>query len=204
MHRRLHIGTLLVSNFAAQTLGLPFVPPYTYGGENGELQGGGFSKGVNFAVVGATALGYEFYEKLGFHNPVTNVSLGTQLDWFKRFLSTIPDGKKYLERSLVVVGEIGGTDYNHPLGQGATYDVIQSFAPAVELIKLGLQTILVPGNLPIGCLPVYLTQFKKSSAVNDYDPKTGCLNWLNKFARYHNKLLKKELKRIQELIHPDQ
>ncbi|KAL8032480.1 hypothetical protein ABFX02_13G098700 [Erythranthe guttata] len=201
---------VLVSNFAAQRFGLPFVPPYI-GGENGELHGGGFSKGVNFAVAGATALDYEFYEKLGFHNQDTNVSLGTQLDWFKRFLSTIPDGsKKYLERSLVVVGEIGGNDYNHPLEQGATYGVVKSFVPPVvdyigstiqELIKLGVTTMLVPGNLPIGCLPVHLTQFKKSSTVKDYDPKTGCLNWLNKFARYYNKLLKKELNRIQEL-HP--
>ncbi|CAA0817825.1 GDSL esterase/lipase [Striga hermonthica] len=70
-----------------------------------------------------------------------------------------------------------------------------------ELIKLGANTILVPGNFPIGCLPIYLTQFKGSSASSDYDPKTGCLNWLNEFSRYHNELLQKELSRTRAL-HP--
>ncbi|KAI3456179.1 hypothetical protein Pfo_012842 [Paulownia fortunei] len=200
----------LVIDFIAQSLGLPLVQPYI-GGENGHAHGRSFSKGVNFAVVGATALDYQFYEKIGIHNPATNVSLGTQLDWFKHFLATIPDGRKFLQRSLVLVGEIGGNDYNDPLMQGDTSaEVIQSFVPIVvdyigstieELIKLGAETMLVPGNLPIGCLPVYLTEFEASSTVKDYDSKTGCLNWLNKFSRYHNELLQKELSRIREL-HP--
>lgn len=66
-----------------------------------------------------------------------------------------------------------------------------------ELIKLGAVTLMVPGNLPIGCSATYLTQFK-SSNKKDYDPKTGCINWLNKFASYHNELLQWELSRIQE------
>lgn len=45
---------------------------------------------MNFAVVGATALDYEFYEKIGIINTDTNVSLGTQLDWLKQFLATVP------------------------------------------------------------------------------------------------------------------
>ncbi|EYU28061.1 hypothetical protein MIMGU_mgv11b014990mg [Erythranthe guttata] len=94
----------LVIDFIAQRFGLPFVPPYI-GGESGELHDGGFSKGVNFAVAGATALDYEFYEKLGFHNQDTNVSLGTQLDWFKRFLSTIP-GTPWLLQLLLLLPKV--------------------------------------------------------------------------------------------------
>ncbi|KAK6124214.1 hypothetical protein DH2020_042050 [Rehmannia glutinosa] len=199
----------LVIDFIARSLGLPLVEPYA-GGEN---DGVSFSKGVNYAVIGATALDNGYYEKIGIHNKDTNVSLGTQLDWFKQFVAAIPvktDGRKFLQNSLVLVGEIGGNDYNYPIMQEANAEMIHSLVPTVvdyigstieELIKLGVETMLVPGNFPIGCLPIYLTQFETSSTAEDYDPKTGCLNWLNKFSRYHNKLLRKELNRIQEL-HP--
>ncbi|CAA0823650.1 GDSL esterase/lipase [Striga hermonthica] len=196
----------LVVDFIAQSLGLPLLQPYV-GGENG---GRNFSGGVNFAVAGASALDSGFYEEMGIHNTETNVSLGTQLDWFKHFFVTIPDGNKFLERSLVILGEIGGNDYNNPIMQGANFETIQSLVPHVidyigytiqELIKVGARTILIPGNFPIGCLPVYLTQFKGSSASSDYDPKTGCLVWLNELSKHHNSLLKQELSRIQGL-HP--
>lgn len=55
---------------------------------------------------------------------------------------------------------------------------------------------MVPGNFPIGCSVAYLSQFKTSN-VNDYDANTGCIIWLNNFARYHNFLLRSELDRIQ-------
>ncbi|KAG8385464.1 hypothetical protein BUALT_Bualt03G0048000 [Buddleja alternifolia] len=233
----------LVIDFIAESLGLPLVQPY-FGGEKAEVDGRRFDKGVNFAVVGATALDYEFFEKRGIHNPLTNVSLGTQLDWFKRFLAKhsgkaylvfyfllfynhfnlyvvafsfffflARDGRKFLQSSLVLVGGVGGNDYNNPLMQGANEEVIRSFAPRVvnyigstievrkELIKLGVETMLVPGNQPIGCLPIYLAQFKNSSE-KDYDSRIGCLNWLNELSKYHNKLLQKELSRIREL-HPN-
>ncbi|KAH6773634.1 hypothetical protein C2S51_012038 [Perilla frutescens var. frutescens] len=194
----------LVIDFIAQSLGLPLVQPYIAGGEGGRS----FTEGVNFAVTGATALDYDYYEKIGIINTYTNVSLGTQLDWFKQFLATIPDGRKYLQKSLVLMGEIGGNDYNHPIMQRSSFQVVQSFAPLVidyigsiieELIRLGAETLLVPGNLPIGCLPIYLTEFKSSSSGQDYDPQTGCLTWLNDFAIYHNELLQKELNRIRQL-----
>ncbi|XP_057764365.1 GDSL esterase/lipase At1g28580-like isoform X1 [Salvia miltiorrhiza] len=194
----------LVIDFIAQSLGLPLVQPYIAGGECGRS----FSKGVNFAVIAATALDFQFDEKIGFTNAATNVSLGTQLDRFKQFLATIPDGRKFLQKSLVLMGEIGGNDYNHPIIQGSTLEAIQPLVSLVigyigstieELIKLGAETLLVPGNLPIGCLPIYLTEFKASSSAQDYDPKTGCLNWLNDFAIYHNQLLQNELNRIRQL-----
>ncbi|KAH6767566.1 GDSL-like Lipase/Acylhydrolase superfamily protein, partial [Perilla frutescens var. hirtella] len=65
-----------------------------------------------------------------------------------------------------------------------------------ELIKLGAVTLMVPGNLPIGCSASYLTTFK-SLNEKDYDPQTGCLNWLNRFSQHHNTLLQQELHRIR-------
>ncbi|KAL1560313.1 acetylajmaline esterase [Salvia divinorum] len=93
-----------------------------------------------------------------------------------------------MEASLVMVGEIGGNDYNHALLEGESMQ---------ELIKLGAVTLMVPGNFPIGCSATYLTQFK-SSNQNDYDHKTGCINWLNDFATQHNNLLQSKLRRIQK------
>ncbi|PIN23293.1 Sinapine esterase [Handroanthus impetiginosus] len=199
----------LIIDFIAESLGLPFVKPY-FGGEDAAVDGRSFDKGVNFAVAGATALDISFFEERGIYNPLTNVSLGTQLHWFKQFLANIPEGRKFLQRSLVLMGEIGGNDYNYPLTQGKSPQVAQSFGPTIvdyigstieELIKLGAETILVPGNFPIGCFPVLLTKFEKINSKKDYDSTTGCLNWLNKLSIYHNELLQKELTRIQKL-HP--
>lgn len=67
-----------------------------------------------------------------------------------------------------------------------------------ELINLGAVTFMVPGYLPIGCSSAYLAQFE-SANKEDYDPLTGCLNWLNEFAQTHNERLQIELNRIQQL-----
>jgi phospholipase/lecithinase/hemolysin len=67
-----------------------------------------------------------------------------------------------------------------------------------ELIDLGAVTVMVPGNLPIGCSAAYLTYYETADK-EEYDPETGCLTWLNKFAEYHNEELQKELTRIQAL-----
>jgi hypothetical protein len=69
-----------------------------------------------------------------------------------------------------------------------------------ELIQLGAKTLVVPGNLPIGCVPKYLMVFK-SDKEEDYEPHTGCLRWMNKFSRYHNKLLMKKIKKLRKLHH---
>ncbi|KAL9383792.1 hypothetical protein Peur_024115 [Populus x canadensis] len=69
-----------------------------------------------------------------------------------------------------------------------------------ELIELGAITILVPGNLPIGCLPSYITLFE-SLDKTDYDHSTCCLEWLNRFSEDHNEQLLAELQQIQKL-HP--
>nr|GMC85642.1 GDSL esterase/lipase At1g28590-like [Ipomoea batatas] len=191
-------------------MGLPFVQPYFGGGSNGDRS---FAEGVNFAVAGATAMDISFFTERGIINSATNVSLGNELDWFKQMLSsfchTPSRCKEYLENSVVLMGEIGGNDYNYAFLQGHPKEEVLSFVPKVitviastinELIKYGVQTLIVPGNLPIGCSASYLSYFMTSNA-SEYDPQTGCINWLNDFAEYHNELLQEELDRLIEL-HP--
>ncbi|GMJ15950.1 hypothetical protein like AT1G31550 [Hibiscus trionum] len=123
--------------------------------------------------------------------------------------SSSSDCKELLRNSLIVMGEIGGNDYNYAFLQGIDAEEIRHFVPLVvhtiaeaitELIEFGAVTILVPGNFPIGCSPAYLTYFQGSDMA-DYDPLTGCITWLNRFSEFHNELLQKELDQIREL-HP--
>ncbi|XP_022720976.1 GDSL esterase/lipase At1g28590-like isoform X2 [Durio zibethinus] len=190
----------LVIDFFAQKFGLPLVPPY-FGACNGSNQQ--FLKGVNFAVAGATALDNAFLAQKGIFNRVTNVSLGVQVGLFKKLLPSL-----CLGNSLILMGEIGGNDFNYAFFQGIKIEVIRGLVPDVlnvissailELIKLGAVTFLVPGNLPIGCQPIYLTSFQTSN-LQDYD-RSGCLIWLNKFSEYYNGMLKQELNQIRRL-HP--
>ncbi|KAL3739946.1 hypothetical protein ACJRO7_021253 [Eucalyptus globulus] len=201
----------LVIDFVAERLGLPYVAPYY--GDDGGRSVEAFRKGVNFAVGGATALDGSFFEGRGMGSNFPNESLGVQLGLFKELLPSLcytsSDCKEFLGNSLVLMGEIGGNDYNHPFFMGKDLEEIQDFVPLVieeivsaisELIHLGAVTILVPGNFPIGCLPAYLTTFQ-SSDKEAYDPSTGCLNWLNEFSQYHNEQLQLKLDHLREL-HP--
>ncbi|XP_051125552.1 GDSL esterase/lipase At2g27360-like [Andrographis paniculata] len=141
----------------------------------------------------------------------TNVSLGTQLEWFRSFLAELPESLKYLQRCLVILGPLGSNDYSYFQMSGkSSLEDLQLAAPILirhigstiqELIELGVVTILVPGGSPDGCMPAMLVLYEKSSTRNDYDPQTGCLDWLNQHLQHHNHLLQKELQRIREL-HP--
>ncbi|XP_042390557.1 GDSL esterase/lipase At1g28600-like [Zingiber officinale] len=199
-------GRLMI-DFIAQGLGLPLVPPYLGGGS-----GEDFRKGVNFAVAGATALDLSFFRAKGIQATWTDRSLHVQIGLFKQLLPSIfpgHDPKDVLNSSLILMGEIGGNDYNHPFFQRRTVEEIRSFVPDVigsissainELISLGAKTMLVPGNFPIGCVPVYLDIYKTEN-VEYYESETSCIKWLNELSQYHNRLLKEELDRLRKL-HP--
>ncbi|KAL4627077.1 hypothetical protein ACB092_05G141200 [Castanea dentata] len=77
----------LVLDFTAQTLGLPLIKPYL-GFENGSTVTS-IQEGVNFAVVGATALDAAFFFERGIDNVSTNDSLSVQMDWFKKILPSL-------------------------------------------------------------------------------------------------------------------
>ncbi|KQK08977.1 hypothetical protein BRADI_2g45220v3 [Brachypodium distachyon] len=198
----------LVVDFIAEALGLPFVRPY-WSGSSAE----DFAFGANFAVGGASALSAEFFRKRGVP-AADNVHLDMEMGWFRDLLDLLcprdlADCIDMMNRSLFLVGEIGGNDYNLPLLSRVPYKTIRAFTPSVvgkiastiaELIELGAQTLVVPGNLPIGCIPMYLMMYK-SNKPEDYEPETGCIRWMNKFSRYHNKLLVGELEKLRKL-HP--
>ncbi|KAG7593220.1 GDSL lipase/esterase [Arabidopsis thaliana x Arabidopsis arenosa] len=195
----------LIIDFIAEFLGFPLVPPF-YGSQNAN-----FEKGVNFAVGGATALERSFLEERGIHFPFTNVSLAVQLSSFKESLSSLcgspSDCKDMIENALILMGEIGGNDYNYAFFTGKNIEEIKELVPLVigtissaitELIGMGGKTFLVPGEFPLGCSVVYLEAYQTPN-MEEYDPSTGCLKWLNKFAEYHDEQLQAELKRLQKL-----
>ncbi|PKU72679.1 GDSL esterase/lipase [Dendrobium catenatum] len=200
----------LVVDFIAESQGLPLLPSYLASHEN-------FRQGANFAVAGATALDPAFFQEIGV-GLWTNYSLSTQLRWFdelKPSLCKTPQGlftecSEYFKKSLFLVGEIGGNDYNFPLVAGKSLAEVTSFVPKVvqtiaeaieRLTERGAVNLLVPGNLPIGCLPLYLTLFA-TMEKEDYDDRNWCLIKLNNLARYHNELLKSAIKQLRRK-HPE-
>ncbi|CAO2170812.1 unnamed protein product [Urochloa humidicola] len=199
----------IVIDFIAATLGLPFVPPYLSGRSAED-----FACGANFAVGGATALSPEFFRDRGFDDMGNQVHLDVEMKWFRELLDLLCPGNiagcsNMMNQSLFLVGEIGGNDYNIPLLSRVPFKKIRTLVPSVvakisstitELIQIGAKTLVVPRNLPIGCVPTYLMIFK-SDKEDDYEPRTGCLRWMNKFSRYHNKLLMKEINKLRKL-HP--
>ncbi|XP_057431556.1 GDSL esterase/lipase At1g28600-like isoform X2 [Lotus japonicus] len=178
--------------------------------KNGAVELGNIQQGVNFAVAGATALSRSFFEDKGFTVEVTtNFSLRVQLDWFKELLPSLCNSsscEKVLGSSLFIVGEIGGNDYGYPLSQANEFEVPVTYIPQVisvitsaimELIDLGAVTLIVPGILPLGCNPAYLTGFATTDE-EEYD-RAGCLKWLNMFHEHHNDLLQIELNQLRVL-----
>ncbi|EFH49386.1 GDSL-motif lipase/hydrolase family protein, partial [Arabidopsis lyrata subsp. lyrata] len=153
---------------------------------------------VNFAVSGSTALNSSFFAERNLHVPATNTPLSTQLAWFKSHLRSTCHGSSSdcLKQSLFMVGEIGGNDYNYGFFQGKPMEEIRSYIPHVvgaitaaarEVIRAGAVNVVVPGNFPVGCFPIYLTSFPVKDP-KAYDDK-GCLKHLNEFAMDHNNQL---------------
>ncbi|KAH7847681.1 hypothetical protein Vadar_028949 [Vaccinium darrowii] len=151
--------------------GLPFLVPY-------KDDHGDFKHGVNFAVAGSTTLPADILAVKNIPTMLTKSSLGVQLDWMSTHFSSMctreRDGVEKLKNSLFMVGEIGGNDYNYALLQGKTIDKVANVVPddvraisnAVRrVIEYGAVRVVVPGNLPIGCLPICLTAFQTNKST---------------------------------------
>ncbi|XP_056175698.1 GDSL esterase/lipase At5g45910-like isoform X2 [Syzygium oleosum] len=192
----------------AEAFDLPsYLPPYLGVANGSHVR----NNGVNFAVAGATALDPEFFyaQNIGW-TLWTNSSLNVQLGWFKKFKSSLchtkHDCEEYFRKTLFLVGEIGGNDYNFQFLAGATIDQIRPIVPLVVgaivnatsmLIEEGATELVVPGNFPLGCSVVYLA-LVESTNQSDYDPTNGCLKAYNSFSEYHNEHLKRELQVLRE------
>ncbi|KAK6246028.1 hypothetical protein SCA6_009118 [Theobroma cacao] len=195
---------LLMIDYIALSAGIPFLEPYL---NSDALFTRG--RGVNFAVAGSTALPVETLAENNVLAPVTNSSLSRQLDWMFSYFNGIcrdeEDCVKKLKTALFMVGEIGGNDYNYALFQGKTFDEVRSMIPKViqaikdavaRVVGYGATRVIVPGNFPIGCLPIYLSGFQSSDSTA-YD-RFHCLKGLNNLAIHHNKLLKHAIKELRK------
>ncbi|RWV86331.1 hypothetical protein GW17_00051784 [Ensete ventricosum] len=102
-----------------------------------------------------------------------------------------------------MVGEIGGNDFNAALSQSKSIENIENaFVPGVVRtissgITLGAKNFIVPGNLPIGCIPAWLSKYK-SSAPGYYDAN-GCIIWLNDFSQFYGSKLQDELEKLKSV-----
>ncbi|CAO2825401.1 unnamed protein product [Amaranthus hypochondriacus] len=195
---------LLMIDFFAQYFNVPLLLPYL---DKQAI----FHQGVNFAVAGSTALDSASLLSKGVFSPVTNSSLSVQLKWFQSYLDSVCsktafECEKKMKKALFVI-ETGGNDYNYALLQNKTIEEVQmNMVPEVvgaikkAVIQIINQThsnhIIVPGNFPIGCLPIYLSSFQ-SKDQTQYD-ELGCLKGLNGFAKVHNKALQEAIKEIKE------
>ncbi|XP_074558792.1 GDSL esterase/lipase At5g45910-like isoform X1 [Curcuma longa] len=193
----------LVIDFIAEGIGLPHLPPSTANNTS-------FLRGANFAFIAAPALPFDFFHQRGLsHGLHVNASLHEQIDRFQKLLPSIcgspQDCKDFLRKSLLVVGEFGGNDYNTGLFGGWSVTKVTSFVPHVtrvvadgieRLIGLGAVDLIVPSVLPVGCFPLYLT-LSESSDSAEYGPRTGCLRRFNALAWYHNAALRRELGQLR-------
>ncbi|BAS71031.1 GDSL esterase/lipase At5g45910 [Oryza sativa Japonica Group] len=192
----------IIMDFIAEKFQVPFVPPSLGQGED-------FTHGANFAVVGASALDLAFF----LHNNITSVppfktSLSVQLEWFHKLkptlCSTAQECRDYFRRSLFFMGEFGGNDYVFLQAAGKTVEQLIPYVPKVvgaisagieAVIKEGAVQVVVPGELPNGCVPIILTLYASKSR-GDYDAR-GCLKKQNALARYHNSALFEAVSRLR-------
>ncbi|XP_072999130.1 GDSL esterase/lipase At5g45910-like [Typha latifolia] len=193
----------LIVDFLAEEFGLPLPPP-------SQVRKHNFHKGANFAITGASALDFSFFKSKGLVDKIWNSgSLSTQLQWFESLKPSLcrteQACKDYFGKSLFVVGEFGGNDYNAPLFSGRKMSEVKTYVPHViasisrgieRLISHGAKDLVVPGVLPIGCFPLYLTLYGTKNRA-DYNPRTGCLRRFNALAFRHNMLLRQELEKLQ-------
>ncbi|GJT61772.1 GDSL esterase/lipase, partial [Tanacetum coccineum] len=197
----------LIIDFIAEEYGVPYLPSYLP--VDGTLKSKA-KHGINFAVAGATALDSKFFYDQGIGKALwSNDSISTQLDWFKELKSTMCTTKKdcdsYFKKSLFVMGEIGGNDYNYAFFVGGTFKQLKRMVPLVVgtiisatsmVIEEGAKDVVVPGNFPVGCWAAYLTMFGTQNK-SAYDGN-GCLKAHNAFSKYHNAQLKLGLEQLRQ------
>ncbi|KAL5717852.1 hypothetical protein ACHQM5_010813 [Ranunculus cassubicifolius] len=184
----------LVIDFVAESLLLPYLPPYLN-------QKADKTHGVNFAVAGSTAIKHEFFVRNNLTLNTTPQSLLTQLTWFKSFLKNrgcqdkkSPTCNGLVTDSLFWIGEIGANDYAYNLGKTVPETVIQKLTMESitlflqELLSMGAKYIVVQGIPPTGCLPLAM-----ALGANEEKDKIGCLASVNNQSSRHNSLLQDRL-----------
>ncbi|KAM7478632.1 hypothetical protein LguiA_026845 [Lonicera macranthoides] len=190
-------GMLMIDYIAS---GLPLLNPY-------KKVNADFRHGVNFAVAAATALPVDILADKKILSSITNSSLNVQLDWMSTYFNSIcqPDCAKRHRSSLFLVGEIGGNDIIYALRQGKSVEEVRIMVPTVvqvtkdavqRVIHHGAVRVVVPGNFPLGCLPLLLTLFQTNNS-SAYD-KNNCLKEINNLSIYQNELLQLAIKELKQ------
>ncbi|XP_056682340.1 GDSL esterase/lipase At5g03980 isoform X2 [Spinacia oleracea] len=187
--------------FKAEYLKLPYLDAYL----NKE---GNFSHGANFAVAGSTALSTDDLAAKKILAQATRSSLlPVQLAWFRSHLPSVcpnpSDWKNKLANALFII-ETGGNDFNYAFFGGKTMQEVRSMVPQViggirkaveELISVGATKIVVTGQFPIGCMPIFLASFQSNDA-NMYD-ELKCHRGMNDFAMFQNDYMQQTIREIQ-------
>ncbi|KAK3439813.1 hypothetical protein EUGRSUZ_B00158 [Eucalyptus grandis] len=183
----------LVIDFVAQSLSLPFLPPYR--NISSSSAAAAAANGVNFAVAGSTAINHEFFVRNNMSLDVTPQSLLTQLLWFSKYMESHEGcrGKACrgaLRDALVWVGEIGVNDYAYTIGSNVSADTIQKLTITTvtafleALLRRGARYMVVQGLPLSGCLPLAL--FLDPLGEKD---DLGCVKSANDQTRAHNAAL---------------
>ncbi|WCJ36201.1 GDSL esterase/lipase At3g48460 [Euphorbia peplus] len=193
-------GRLMI-DFVAESLSLPFLPPYLH------LKNGDGTHGVNFAVAGSTAIDHSFFVKNNLSLAPVPESIATQMLWFNKFLETkgckgsidsSNECREALGDSLIWVGEIGVNDYAYIAGSSVSIDTIKGMVINTvttflqELLKKGVKSIAVQGLPPAGCLSLAMTL-----AGKDDRDDIGCVKTSNDPIKVHNIAYKAKLEELR-------
>ncbi|XVF49710.1 hypothetical protein PTKIN_Ptkin04bG0035100 [Pterospermum kingtungense] len=195
----------LVIDFVAQSLSLPFLPPYRKSKGNNNST----AYGMNFAVAGSTAIKHAFFVRNNLSLDVTPESIQTQMLWFNKYLESqgckspgspgSEDCKEALDDALFWVGEIGVNDYAYTLGSTVSGDTIRklavySFTEFLQsLLKKGAKYVVVQGLPTSGCLTLAM-----SVAPSDDRDDMGCVKSVNNQSYTHNLVLQSKLSDLRK------
>lgn len=194
-------GRLLV-DFLAKYVGLPLLNPSLDSSAD-------FSRGVNYAVSGATALNASYLNSRFIFTLGRDDSLEVQLGWHLAFKGSKATAKKPNVNAFangLYVLEIGGNDYLNALRLYSPSQVSSEFVPLIVdkirqtsevLYANGARHFLFISVPPLGCSPFQLVRFP-----NDAKDSFGCLQDLNALSYKHSSEL---LKLVHDLrgAHPD-
>ncbi|KAL9999561.1 putative sinapine esterase [Helianthus debilis subsp. tardiflorus] len=191
----------LVIDFVAESLSLPYLPPY----HNPKAD---TSYGVNYAVAGSTAIPYSFFVKNNLTLDIQRQSLQTQLAWFNKDLEgqkcksaklTPKECKAVFDNALIWVGEIGANDYAYTVGSNVESKTIQQLSIRSvngfleALLDKGAKYMVVEGLPTTGCLTLSMSLASES----DRDDM-GCVGSLNKQSYDHNTILQTKIRDLRQ------
>lgn len=133
-------------DFIAEEFGLPLLRASL-------LNNSDVSRGVDFAVGGATAIDVDFYERNNLVQfKLLNNSLNVQLGWFEELkpsiCNTTQGCRGCFSKSLFFVGEFGVNDYNFIWMAGKSEDEVRSYVPrVVKNIAMGVERLVKEGAI---------------------------------------------------------